>query len=117
MDICIPDDIDPNLKEGGDNTPAPVSTPAPAPAPKAPATPQEREEVKQELTKADGEPTELQIKQLKGALKKLREKDPSKEEMIGKIAVETEGFTKMTKSDCEKIMKRVGEMLKEVDNG
>ena len=111
LDICVNDEIEPAINKETNKT----ETAAPAPvAPKvAPATPEQRQEVKQNLTNAEGQATDLQIKQLKGAIKKLREADPSTEEMITNIALETEGFSKITKSDCEAIMKRVGEMLKE----
>lgn len=88
------------------------------PAPKkntAPATPEQREEVKQELTAPDDNATALQIKGLKAVLKKLKEADPSKEEMIAQIAVQTEGFTVISKSDCETLITRITAMLEEGD--
>jgi len=48
---------------------------------------------------------------LKNALKKLKEADPTKEEMIAQIAVQTEGFTVISKSDCETLINRISEML------
>ena len=88
-----------------------TGAPAPTPAPKAPPTPEQREVVKQELTKPEGNASELQIKQLKNALVQLRAKDSSKEEWIAQIAIQTQGFTKMTKTDCENILTKVSEML------
>lgn len=107
LDICEADGIDANLGAGQDNTPAP------APAPKAapPATPEQREEVKKELTNSEGNASNLQIKQLKAVLKKLREVDPTKEDMIAKIAVDTQGFTVISKSDCETLLTKISEML------
>ena len=67
------------------------------------------------LTNADGNASEIQIKQLKEVLKKLKDADPSKEEMIAKIALETKGFTVISKADCEALTVKVGEMLKEVN--
>ena len=84
---------------------------APTPAPKAPPTPEQREVVKQELTKPEGNASELQIKQLKNALLQLRAKDPSKEEWIAQIAIQTQGFTVVSKTDCEAILTKVSEML------
>jgi hypothetical protein len=78
---------------------------------KAPATPEQREKVKQVLTAPEENATDLQIKGLKNVLKKLKDADPSKEEMIAKIAVETEGFTKISKSDCEMLIGRISEVL------
>lgn len=86
-------------------------TAAPAPAPKAPLTPEQREVVKQELTKPEGNASELQIKQLKNALVQLRAKDSSKEEWIAQIAIQTQGFTVVSKTDCEAILTKVSEML------
>ena len=114
LDICEPDEIDAGLK----NTttpptvvPAPVATPevkptTPTPINLAPA--------EKPLTNADGNASEIQIKQLKEVLKKLKDSDPSKEEMIMKIAVETKGFTIISKADCEALTVKIGEMLKEV---
>lgn len=103
LDICESDSIDANLGKGENS--------AAAEAPKAPATPQQRQAVKQDLTAKDGNATALQIKGLKAVLKKLKEADPSKEEMIAKIAVETQGFTVISKADCEALINRINEML------
>ena len=85
--------------------------PPPAPKPTAPTTPLQRQEVTKTLTDTDGNATELQIKGLKAALTKLREVDPSKEDMIAQLAMQTNGFTTITKSDCEELIKRVTSML------
>lgn len=90
-----------------ENRPNPIS----APAPKAPPTPEQREAVKQELTQPEGNASDLQIKQLKSALAQLRTKDSSKEEWIAKVAIETQGFTAVTKTRCEEILKEVSTML------
>lgn len=104
LDICESDSIDANIGKGEDNAPS-------AEAPKAPATPQQRQAVKEDLTAKDGNATALQIKGLKAVLKKLKEADPSKEEMIANIAVQTQGFTVISKSDCEAMINRINEML------
>lgn len=105
LDICESDSIDANAGE-------PVSAPAPAEAaPKAPATPQQRQEVKEELTAPADNATTLQIKGLKSVLKKLKDADPTKEEMIAQIAVQTKGFTEISKSDCEALITRITTML------
>lgn len=107
LDICESDGIDAN---------AGVPAPAAAPAPKAPpATPEQRQEVKQELTSPADNATALQIKGLKAVLKKLKDADPSKEEMIAQIAVQTNGFTVISKADCEALIQRITAML-EGDN-
>ena len=105
LDICESDSIDANIGKG-ESTPS-----APAAEKKAPATPEQRQEVKKELTAKEGNATALQIKGLKSVLKKLKDADPTKEEMIAKIAVETEGFTKISKSDCEAIIEKITAML------
>jgi hypothetical protein len=101
LDIVESDSIEPLT---GDNPP-------PAPKPKAPATPEQRQEVTKNLTAPDGNATELQIKGLKAALNKLRESDPTKEDMIAQLAMQTNGFTTISKSDCEELIKRVTAML------
>ena len=110
LDICEPDEIDSGLK--GNTTPsAPVTPPAPTVAPND--TPISLAPTKEEkpLTNADGNASDIQIKQLKEVLKKLKETDPSKEEMIQKIAEQTVGFTVITKADCEALTVKIGEML------
>lgn len=113
LDICEADEID--------NKPQSVltdSTPAPAPAPKAPATPQERAEVKKELTNAEGMADALQLSQFKKAMKALKDKvkdddtyhDPV-EEWMAQVAIRTKGFTEISKADCAKILTRVSEMM------
>lgn len=105
LDICESDSINANAGK-------PVSAPAPAEtAPKAPATPQQRQEVKEELTAPADNATTLQIKGLKSVLKKLKDADPTKEEMIAQIAVQTKGFTEISKSDCETLITRITAML------
>lgn len=103
LDICESDSIDANIGK-------PISTPSEK---KAPATPEKREEIKEDLTAPADNATSLQIKGLKAVLKKLKDADPSKEEMIAKIAVETQGFTVISKADCEKLIEKVSEMLGE----
>ena len=103
LDICEPDTIEPTTEKEDS-----------APAPKAPpATPEQREEVKKELTAPADNATETQLKGLKRVLKKLKDAQPDKEEMIAKIAVQTEGFTKISKSDCETLIERITTMLEE----
>lgn len=105
LDICESDGIDANAGN-------PVCAPT-AEAPKAPpATPEQRQEVKAELTAPADNATPLQIKGLKAVLKKLKDADPSKEEMIAQIAVQTKGFTEISKSDCETLINRITAMLK-----
>lgn len=108
LDICEPDGID----AGAVVTP-PVTQPthpvvAPTPVNVAPA--------EKPLTNADGNASDIQIEQLKGVLRKLREQDPSKEEMIAGIAIETKGFTTISKAECEVLIVKIGQMLNKENN-
>lgn len=94
----------------------PNPTAKPVAAPKIPATPEKREAVAQELTAPEGNATSLQVTQLKKKLKDLRIKTGNSkdvEEWIAKLAVDTRGFTVITKNQCEDILKQVAQKLKE----
>ena len=111
LDICEPDEIDNGLKGTAPTTPtvAPttttvvnnVQTSAPAPTEKP-------------LTNADGNASEIQIKQLKEVLKNLIAADPSQEKTVEEIAIKTKGFTVISKADCETITLWAGAAIKEV---
>ncbi|MDL2301829.1 ERF family protein [Lachnospiraceae bacterium OttesenSCG-928-D06] len=115
LDICESDSIDANIGKPSGGS-APAAQPQAQVEKKAPATPQERQEVKQELTKPGENASALQIKGLKNVLKRLKDADPSKEELIAKIAVETEGFTSISKVDCEAMIQRITTMLEGIEN-
>ena len=104
LDICESDSIDANLGNG-------ETASAPAAEKKAPATPEQRQEVKENLTAPSDNASALQIKGLKAVLKKLKDADPSKEELIANIAVQTKGFTEISKSDCETLIQKITAML------
>ena len=95
LDICEPDDIDLNIGKNDTPTVKPVSNPITKP-----------------LTDSDSNATDLQIKQLKDLLKKLRETDPNKEEWIAQIAVDTKGFKEISKANCEKLVTEINSLLK-----
>ena len=103
LDIVESDSIEPLT---GDNPP-------PAPKPTAPVTPEKRQEVTKTLTDPEGNATELQIKGLKAAMAKLLEKDPSKEDFVAQIALQTDGLTNISKSACEKLVQAITTMLEE----
>jgi hypothetical protein len=103
LDIVETDSIEPLT---GDNTPH-------APKPAAPVTPEKRQEVTKTLTAPDGLATELQIKGLKAAMAKLLEADSTKEDFIAQIAIQTNGFTDITKADCENLVQAITAMLEE----
>ena len=111
LDICEPDEID-SVGAAPTKT-TPVTSAAPV-VENAPAAPINLAPAEKPLTNADGNASDIQIKQLKEVLKKLKESDPSKEELIAKIAVETKAFTVISKADCEALTVKIGEMLKEV---
>jgi hypothetical protein len=100
LDICEPDEIDAGTMG---------TTPAEPKAPSVPPTPAKKEETS--LTDSNGNASELQIKQMKELLKKLREVDASKEEWIAQIAVETQGFKVISKADCEKLVGEINTLL------
>ena len=106
LDICEPDEIDSGLK--APTTPTVNVTPTDTPKNAAPVA------TEKPLTNADGNASEIQIKQLKEVLKKLKDADRSKEEVITKIALDTKGFTVISKADCETLTVWAGEALKEV---
>ena len=87
------------------------NNPPPAPKPTAPVTPEKRQEVTKNLTAPDGNATELQIKGLKAALAKLREADPTKEDFITQIALQTNGLTEISKADCEQLVQAITTLL------
>ena len=82
--------------------------PAPAPAPKPPMTPEAREEIRQELTDADGQADELMLNALKAAAKKLRSLENGNERAVA-LALETKGFTEVTKARCEQLINQINE--------
>lgn len=110
LDICEADSIEANLgvdapKE--DKKSVPLSNEKTT-EPKKFIKPEERKAIKEELTNtADEKASSLQIKGLKNVLKKLKDTDPSQEEFIAKIALNTNGFKDITKSECEEIVKNV----------
>ena len=111
LDICEPDEID----SAGTTPPktVPVTNPAPVvtTTPTAPATANTEEN--KTLTSGSGNASATQIRQLKDLLIKLKEKDPTKEEIIHQIALQTQAFTVISKADCEALVIKIGEMLKE----
>ena len=101
LDIVESDSIEPQT---GDNPP-------PAPKTTAPATPAQRQEVTNNLTNPEGNATELQIKGLKTAMAKLLETDPTQEDFVAQIAMQTDGLTKITKADCETLVQAITTLL------
>ena len=44
-------------------------------------------------------------------LNKLKEAHPDKNELVNRISVETQGFTVISKADCEKLIEKISAML------
>ena len=102
LDICEPDTIDLGIRN-----------PTPSDAKPTPVVPKEKPAEKS-LTNADGQASELQIEQMKKTLKTLRELKPSMEEWIHQLAVDTKGFTVISKAECEQITKDINKAISEV---
>ena len=108
LDICEADEYDADSGDG--------STPI-VHAPSIPATAEQRTEVKNNLTNAKGNASELQIKQLKNALKALIEQQPDKQDFAVKVAVETKSFTEISKEVCEQLISQIVDMTEETADG
>jgi len=102
LDVVEADAFD---AESGKDAPAPKATP------KKPVSTEQREEIKKDLTAPEANADELQIKALKAVLKKLKEVDETQEEFIQQVAIKTEGFTNISKTACEQLVLKVGEMI------
>ena len=111
LDICEPDEIDSVGATPPKTAPVTSSAPVVATTPTAPTTAATEEN--KPLTNGSGNASATQIRQLKDLLIKLKEKSPDKEEMIHQIALQTQGFTVISKADCEALVIKIGEMLKE----
>lgn len=109
LDITEPDNVDENLG-AEEAAPEPVKA-----APKPPATPQERAEIKKELTQAvTGNATPEQLEELKSLCKNLRNLDEEKQdEFVQKIAMQTKGFTEIPADACEKLCQHLSEIISE----
>lgn len=99
LDIVEADYLENNILPPSVEEPAPVVT---TPSAAEPAN---------SLTDSTSNASDLQIKLLKESLKKLREADPSREEMIAQLAVDTKGFTVITKADCEALVESINGLL------
>lgn len=112
LDITEPDNIDPSLTQEEEEEqilPQPKKT-----APKAPATPAERKEAKEELVKKESQTaTESQIDTLKDLCRSILDADESKEEFINQIALQTNGFTEIETGACAELCEYLQAMLAE----
>lgn len=91
--------------------------PADVPVQKAPpATPLERQEIKQELTAAEAPADELLTNALKAAVKKLRLAGGNDDRCV-KIALDTHGFTEVSKSKAEALINAINAELEAKKDG
>lgn len=105
LDIVEPDEIDSGTLEHKPATPATAEH-------KPPATPQQRAEIKQELTAPPTDAAqEDKVTELKNLLKELMSLDNKQETFVQTIALKTEGFSKVTAAQCDEIIKGVKEMI------
>ena len=110
LDITEPDNVDENIG-AEEAAPEPVKA-----APKPPATPQERAEIKKELTHADntGNASPEQLEELKSLCKTLLNLDEEKQdEFVQKIAMQTKGFTEIPVDACEKLCEHLNAIIAE----
>ena len=105
LDICEPDTID------GSVIGAPTSVEAPKTETPVKVKPIKTTPTEKPLTDPQEQASDIQIKQLKEVLKTLKEKDPSQEELIMKIALETKSFTVISKAECETLILKLGKLL------
>lgn len=111
LDIIEADDIDASLGKNTDDAPS-----APKATKKAPVTTEQRTEIKKELTSPPAEAAdESSVGDLKAVLKKLLELDSEQESFVQSIAMKTEGFSKITKDQCDQLISGVKEMLAAYD--
>ena len=111
LDIVEHDSIDSGEY---DSSPSPVS--ATTSTKKPPVTADKRQEIKKELTAPPAEAADKSsVGDLKAVLKKLLELDSEQESFVQSIAMKTEGFSKITKDQCDQLIAGVKEMLAAYD--
>lgn len=108
LDLVESDGFD--SQDGRKNLPDDEETPAPKKSTK-PVSADERKAIKEELTSEDGAADEKEVAELKTHLKKLMECDPDQEDFVQSVALKTESFKKITKSQCAALIEGVKEMI------
>ena len=78
---------------------------------KRPVDPIKRESIKEEVLGKKDQANAMMVTTLKGALKELQEVDPSQVAFIEKVITNTERFTKLNKTACEKLILKVNDMV------
>lgn len=108
LDIVETDSID-NISGISEN-----DTPAPATQTKQMkvTSGKQREEIKKDLTRKPSDAADdLEIQALKTMYKTLIEMDPEQEKFVQEVALNTEGFTKITHDQCTAMIEIAKEML------
>ena len=81
----------------------------------APTTKETTPVMEKPLASGEAQADKLQIEQLKKIFSSLIKVDPSKEELIANIAVETNGFTVISKANCEALIAKATELIEAVE--
>lgn len=106
LDLVEADDLDGGLINESKAKPA-----------KAPVTPTERKAIKEELADPNAKADEFLIDTLKSVLSELLELDPKQEDFVQEIAMQTDAFTNIRKSDAESLIEGIREMIKAYGEG
>lgn len=77
----------------------------------APATAEQRKEMKEELTSKDGKATDVQVKSIKNGLKKLREKGNQYEDYVTDVVMTLKKG--MTKTEADNVLITIGDKIAE----
>lgn len=107
LDIVEQDQID-SLPDKPTVTSAPVASKS--------ATPEQRAEIKAELTSADDQASELQVKSLKNALKALKQLSPDSKDYIKELLSKTNSLKSLSKADCENYITEIIKKMKEIED-
>lgn len=99
LDIVEHDDIDGEMVGKQEDKPAPKKEKKQS----KPKTAAERKEIAEEVV-VNEDATAEQLKTLKSVCKEILAKDASMEELINKVAMKTEGFTKIKADACEALI-------------
>lgn len=109
LDITEHDNIDGNADEDDSTVKFPK-------APTVPPTASERKEIVEQLTSTESPATPEQLEAVKIACSRWRDIDPSCDEVIQNIALNTNGFTTATKETCEALLINIGNAINTIEN-
>jgi len=130
LDLAVPDEVDaapqrpakePAKNAAGSKTKVSVGTKKPATRKAArPATTEEREETSKALAGADAKATQLQVRQLRKAIRTLKDahgEEPEVSAYIAEIALETDSLKgEFTKRQAGGYITRLGELKEQFDS-